>query len=273
MLLKEQSRSRQKLTVVPGCKAVSSLVLTPERPRAEACALLPLPPGWTSTALPPPPGPREALSSAPPRLCRGAVSNGPSGANILLSWDSKPAGTPEGPFAAARGQLPWDSGWGWFHLHFFSFSTAPQHAKFPGRGGEGADLCRSCHLSHSCSNPRFLTHCTSRGSNLHPSTPNMPLIPLHHSGNSRFHLICIMSKAWWLLPLGWVPLRMPHDLSKGARTSSSDWQRASRRKMPEGHEGDTEPPTGVLGDPASFTIPAVDVNPALPPPQLSPPSQ
>lgn len=44
MLLKEQSRSRQKLTVVPGCKAVSSLVLTPERPRAEACAPLPLPP-------------------------------------------------------------------------------------------------------------------------------------------------------------------------------------------------------------------------------------
>lgn len=39
-------------------------------------------------------------------------------------------------------------------------------------------------LWHSCSNAGSLSHLSpGRGSNRHPSTPEMPPVPLHHSRN------------------------------------------------------------------------------------------
>ena len=54
--------------------------------------------------------------------------------------------------------------------------------------GQGSDPSRSLDLNHSCSNTGFLTHCGGLG--IEPATQctKMPLIPLHHSGNSSWDI-------------------------------------------------------------------------------------
>ena len=76
--------------------------------------------------------------------------------------------------------------------YFSFFLAAPWHMEFL---GQGSDLSCSCDLDHSCSNARSLTHCAGQGSNLHPSAPETPLIPVHHSGNS-FVFICEIYSYW-----------------------------------------------------------------------------
>ena len=72
---------------------------------------------------------------------------------------------------------------------FFLFLAIPQV-------NEGSDQSHSLNLSHRCSNTRSLTHCARPGSNLHPSAPKMPPIPLHHSGNSKMlYSFCASSSA------------------------------------------------------------------------------
>ena len=77
---------------------------------------------------------------------------------------------------------------------FFSFFAIPGHMEFLGRG---SDPSCSFDLHQSCSNARFLTHCAGQGSNLCPSTPEMPPISLHHSRN--FWVDFLISKFWLLL--------------------------------------------------------------------------
>ena len=69
-----------------------------------------------------------------------------------------------------------------FLLFFFGCPVT----RFP---GQGSDLICGCDLCHSCSNGGSLAHSAGgQGLNLHPSTPEMLLIPLHHSRNS---LLCL----------------------------------------------------------------------------------
>ena len=48
------------------------------------------------------------------------------------------------------------------------------------------DLCHSCELRHSGSNTRSLTHCARPGIKV---TAEPPLISLHHSSNSEYHIL------------------------------------------------------------------------------------
>ena len=75
--------------------------------------------------------------------------------------------------------------------------AAPWHMEFP---GQGSDLGCSCDLHCSCGKTGSLTHCAGRGSNLPPRTPETPLIPLHHSGNSQPHLfLSTVCELKWLV--------------------------------------------------------------------------
>ena len=59
--------------------------------------------------------------------------------------------------------------------------------------GQGSALSHSCNLSHSCGSAISLTHLLGQGSNLHPSSPETPLSPLRHSGNSIPPILCSRS--------------------------------------------------------------------------------
>ena len=68
--------------------------------------------------------------------------------------------------------------------HFFPpFLASLRYMEFLGQGSDQS----SCDLCHSCGNTGSLTPWSGviQGWNLHPSTPEMPLIPLCHNRNSQ----------------------------------------------------------------------------------------
>ena len=56
--------------------------------------------------------------------------------------------------------------------------------------GQGSDPSHSCDLIHSYGNPESLTTVRGQGSNLCPSAPKRPLVPLSHIGSASFPQTC-----------------------------------------------------------------------------------
>ena len=78
------------------------------------------------------------------------------------------------------------------HLIFF-FCLIFGHPTAYGAPRPGIRWSYRCNLSHNFGNLGSSTHCAGRGSNLQPSAPNTPLIPLRHSGSSS---ICSLREIW-----------------------------------------------------------------------------
>ena len=70
-----------------------------------------------------------------------------------------------------------------FLFFFFLFFTTLWHMEVP---GQVSDQSHSLNLHHSSAKPDLLTHMSGQGSNLSPSAPETPMIPLRHRGNSCF---------------------------------------------------------------------------------------